>query len=55
MVASMILETLIDFGARLATPGEFSKRAFLNGRVDLTKAEAVARLIEAKSEDAVKI
>jgi tRNA modification GTPase len=39
----------------LATAGEFSKRAFFNGRIDLSKAEAIAQLIEAKSEDAAKI
>jgi len=55
IVASEILETLIAHGARLALPGEFSKRAFLNGKIDLTKAEAIAKLIEAKSVDAAKI
>ena len=55
MVASMVLETLVSKGARLATPGEFSKRAFLNGRIDLAEAEAIAHLIEAKSEEAAKI
>jgi len=51
----MLLDTLIHHGAVLATPGEFSKRAFLNGRIDLTQAEAIANLIDAKSEDAAKI
>lgn len=55
MVASMVLETLIKHGATLAMPGEFSKRAFLNGRMDLSQAQAVSDLIEAKSEDAVRI
>ncbi len=55
MVASMILESLLHFGASLAQPGEFSKRAFLNGKIDLTKAEAIAKLIEAKSVDSVKL
>jgi len=55
IVASEILETLVAHGARLALPGEFSKRAFLNGKIDLTKAEAIAKLIEAKSVDAAKI
>jgi len=55
IVAQEILETLIAHGARLALPGEFSKRAFLNGKIDLTKAEAIAKLIEAKSVDAAKI
>ncbi len=55
VVAQEILETLVAYGARLALPGEFSKRAFLNGKIDLTKAEAIAKLIEAKSVDAAKI
>lgn len=55
MVASMVLDTLLGYGARLAAPGEFSKRAFLNGRIDLAEAEAIAKLIEAKSEEAAKI
>jgi len=55
VVAQEILETLLVHGAVLAEPGEFSKRAFLNGKIDLTKAEAIAKLIEAKSVDAAKI
>ncbi len=55
IVAQEILETLIFHGAVLAQPGEFSKRAFLNGKIDLTKAEAIAKLIEAKSVDGAKI
>jgi tRNA modification GTPase len=55
VVASMILDEVIKCGARLANPGEFSKRAFLNGKIDLTKAEAIAKLIETKSIDAAKI
>lgn len=55
MVASMILDSLLFFGARLAMPGEFSKRAFLNNRMDLSQAQAIASLIEAKSEDAARI
>ena len=55
VVAQMILKATLDCGARLATPGEFSKRAFFNGRIDLSEAEAIAKLIEAKSEDAAKI
>ncbi len=55
IVAQEILETLLAYGAKLAQPGEFSKRAFLNGKIDLTKAEAIAKLIEAKSVDAAKI
>lgn len=55
IVAQEIVDTLVAYGARLAEPGEFSKRAFLNGKIDLTKAEAIAKLIEAKSVDAAKI
>jgi len=55
IVAQSILKATLAFGARLATAGEFSKRAFFNGRIDLSKAEAIAQLIEAKSEDAAKI
>ncbi|MFA5460657.1 MAG: tRNA uridine-5-carboxymethylaminomethyl(34) synthesis GTPase MnmE, partial [Sulfurimonas sp.] len=55
IVAQSILKATLAYGAKLATPGEFSKRAFFNGRIDLSKAEAIAQLIEAKSEDAAKI
>ena len=55
IVAEQVLNAVMEEGARLAEPGEFSKRAFLNGRIDLTEAEAIAQLIEAKSEDAAKI
>ena len=55
IVAQSILKATLAAGARLATAGEFSKRAFFNGRIDLSEAEAIAQLIEAKSEDAAKI
>jgi len=55
IVAQEILDTILACGVRLAEPGEFSKRAFLNGKIDLTEAEAIAKLIEAKSVDAAKI
>ena len=55
IVAQSILKAVLSFGARLAQAGEFSKRAFFNGRIDLSEAEAIAQLIEAKSEDAAKI
>ncbi|MCF6205665.1 MAG: tRNA uridine-5-carboxymethylaminomethyl(34) synthesis GTPase MnmE, partial [Sulfurovum sp.] len=55
IVAQEILDTALSLGARLAEPGEFSKRAFLNGKIDLTEAEAISKLIEAKSVDAAKI
>lgn len=45
-----ILELVLTHGARLAEPGEFTKRAFLNGRIDLTQAEGIMNLIESKSE-----
>lgn len=45
-----VLELVLTNGARLAEPGEFTKRAFLNGRIDLTQAEGIMNLIESKSE-----
>lgn len=51
-VVQKILEAVIASGARLATPGEFTERAYLNGKMDLTQAEAVADLIRAKSDSA---
>lgn len=48
--SEQILQAAIDGGARLADPGEFSKRAFLNGRLDLTQAEAIMDFIQSKSE-----
>ena len=53
--ASKILELCIENGARLAEPGEFTKRAFLNGRIDLSQAEAVIEIINAKTEESMKI
>ncbi|MEI6807188.1 MAG: tRNA uridine-5-carboxymethylaminomethyl(34) synthesis GTPase MnmE, partial [bacterium] len=50
--AQRILRRLLDSGARLAEPGEFTKRAFLNGRIDLVQAEAVLDLIRASSDRA---
>lgn len=50
-----VLEILLKEGCRQAEPGEFTKRAFLNGRIDLVKAEAVADVIEAETEDARKL
>ncbi len=49
-----ILETVLHSGARAAEPGEFTKRAFLNGRIDLSQAEAVIDVINAKNEYALK-
>jgi tRNA modification GTPase len=50
LTARLALETLLAAGARLAQPGEFTRRAFLNGRLDLTQAEAVADVIHARTE-----
>ena len=49
-VVSALLELVVRYGARLAEPGEFTKRAFLNGRIDLTQAEAVIDIINARSD-----
>lgn len=54
LVMKKILETVLKNGARAAEPGEFTKRAFLNGRIDLTKAEAVMDLIGSSNEYAMK-
>src|SRR6185295_14092057 len=48
--AKLVLDAVLSAGARLATPGEFTKRAFLNGRIDLAQAEAVADLIHSRTE-----
>ena len=53
-VTNLIYENLVLIGARPAEPGEFTKRAFLNGRIDLTKAEAVMDVIDAENKTAVK-
>lgn len=49
-----ILETMISAGARLAEPGEFTRRAFMNGRIDLAQAEAVIDVINARNDRAIK-
>lgn len=54
-VTNKILELLLENGARLAEPGEFTKRAFINGRIDLIEAESVMDLIDAKTESARKM
>lgn len=53
-VMRRILETVIKYGARPAEPGEFTKRAFLNGRIDLSQAESVIDVINAKNDFALK-
>lgn len=54
LVTKKVLELVLRAGARLAEPGEFTKRAFLNGRLDLSEAEAVMDLIHSKNEFALK-
>ena len=53
-VLESVLEAVINFGARAATPGEFSKRSFLNGKIDLVQAESILSLINAKSEETAR-
>ncbi len=53
-VMKRVLETVLKHGARAAEPGEFTKRAFLGGRIDLSEAEAVMDVISAKNEDALQ-
>ena len=53
-VLQMLLQRCLDLGARLAEPGEFTRRAFLNGKLDLAQAESVADLIEAASTEAAQ-
>lgn len=55
LISQGILRLIVSQGARLAEPGEFTKRAFLNGKMDLSQAEAVADVISAKTETALKI
>ncbi len=55
VVMNAVLERILDTGARLAEPGEFTKRAFLNGKMDLSQAEAVATVIAAKSKRALRV
>jgi tRNA modification GTPase len=54
-VTRKVLELLLENGARLAKPGEFTQRAFLNGRMDLTQAEAVQDMVDAQDEGAVRL
>ncbi|WP_326717138.1 tRNA uridine-5-carboxymethylaminomethyl(34) synthesis GTPase MnmE [Vagococcus jeotgali] len=55
VVANQVLQLLLRQGARLAEPGEFTKRAFLNGRMDLSQAEAVMDLIQAKTDESMNM
>lgn len=54
IVQNMLMNRIIELGARLARPGEFSERAFLNDKIDLTQAEAIADLISANTEKAAR-
>ena len=54
VVTQAVIAAVIEEGARLANPGEFTERAFLNGKIDLTQAEAISDLISASSIEAVK-
>ena len=54
LIAKLCLEALLDGGARLAEPGEFTRRAFLNNKIDLSQAESVLGIIKARSEEALK-
>ncbi|MDH3948635.1 MAG: tRNA uridine-5-carboxymethylaminomethyl(34) synthesis GTPase MnmE [Gammaproteobacteria bacterium] len=54
VVLDLLLQQILQLGARLARPGEFSERAFLNDKIDLAQAEAIADLIEAGSEQAAR-
>ncbi len=54
VVVAMLVDAIIDMGARLAEPGEFSKRAFLNGKLDLVQAEAIADLIGSGTAQAAR-
>jgi tRNA modification GTPase len=55
LVVEKVLSLVLRYGARLADPGEFTKRAFLNGRIDLVQAEAVMDIIGSKTEAALKL
>ena len=54
LIMSRILQVVLNAGARLAEPGEYTKRAFLNGRIDLSQAESVIDIIDAKNDTALK-
>lgn len=54
-ITNRVLETCLKYGARMANPGEFSERAFLNGRIDLAQAESISDLISAKTIESSKL
>jgi len=55
VVLKQVLETVVKAGARMAEPGEFTKRAYLNGRIDLTQAEAISNLINSRTKTAARV
>ncbi len=55
IVANMVLKTVLGLDVSLAMPGEFSKRAYINGKMDLSQVQAVSNIIKAQSESAVKV
>ena len=55
VIMDMLLQQVLRLGIRLARPGEFSERAFLNGKIDLTQAEAIADLIDAETQSAARL
>ncbi|KND62547.1 tRNA uridine-5-carboxymethylaminomethyl(34) synthesis GTPase MnmE [Candidatus Phytoplasma phoenicium] len=55
LVTQLVLESILSTNTRLAQPGEFSKRAFLNGKIDLVQAEAIMDLIASKNKNAIKL
>lgn len=55
LITQLVLERILETGIKLAEPGEFSKRAFLNGRIDLVQAEAIMDIIHATNENAIKV
>ncbi len=55
LITQKVLERILETGVRLAEPGEFSRRAYLNGRIDLVQAEAIMDIIHATNENAIKV
>ncbi len=55
VVLNAVLERLFEVGARMALPGEFTKRAYLNGKIDLSQAEAISKIISSKSKRALSV
>ncbi|RLA75070.1 MAG: tRNA uridine-5-carboxymethylaminomethyl(34) synthesis GTPase MnmE [Epsilonproteobacteria bacterium] len=55
VVANMVLDTILKYNISLSSPGEFSKRAYLNGKMDLSQVEAVSNIIQAQSKNAAKM